>query len=229
MAAPSPILAVLLAAAALLPARGATADCHECHQRLAPNPAWAHSYQDWEESMHAYNEVSCVTCHGGDTEAKEAEAAHRGIHFVWAEEKNHAGDRLVLSQGCGQCHPIQIAGARASAHFRALQAGKEAADCTTCHGAVGGEVLNPETIVATCRRCHHDDQPGNTAEVARTLLEYTHRVRMALVFPEPGRTLRGADREAVVKAVTAAMAAWHEFDLPAVGLALAHGTGVLDR
>jgi len=220
---------LLLAAAALVAARPASADCTTCHQGLEQNPAWAHTYQDWEDSMHAYNDVSCVTCHGGDVEALTAQQAHQGIHFVWAEEKVRAGDRLVLSQGCGQCHPNQIAGARASAHFRALQEGKEAADCTTCHGAVGGMVLNPQTISQTCRRCHTDEGPGNTVEVAHTLLEYTHRVRMALVFPEPGHQLRGADREAVVEAVTAAMAAWHELDLQAVGLALAYGTGVLEK
>ena len=220
---------LLVAAAVLVAASPAAADCTTCHQKLEQNPAWAHTYQDWEDSMHAYNDVSCVTCHGGDVEAPTPEEAHRGIHFVWAEGKVRAGDRLVLSQGCGQCHPNQIAGARASAHFRALAAGKAAADCTTCHGPVGGQVLNAETITATCRRCHHDDKPGNTVEVAQTLLEYTRRVRMALVFPEPGHQLKGADREAVMEAVTASMAAWHEFDLEAVGLALAYGTGVLEK
>lgn len=223
------VASLLLLASASLAASQAAADCTTCHQGLKQDPAWAHTYQDWQDSMHAYNDVSCVTCHGGDVEALTPEGAHRGIHFVWAEEKVHAGDRLVLSQGCGQCHANQIAGARVSAHFRALQEGKEAADCTTCHGAVGGVVLNPHTITTTCRRCHTDQSPGNVVEVARTLLEYTHRVRMALVFPEPGHQLRGADREAVVEAVTAAMAAWHEFDLQAVGLALVHGTGVLEK
>ena len=179
--------------------------------------------------MHAYSDVTCVTCHGGDAEADTAEEAHRGIHFVWAEGFVRPQDRLVLSQGCGHCHPNEMAGARASAHFRALEAGKDAADCTTCHGAVGGTVLNAHTITKTCRHCHKDQRPGNTVEVAHTLLEYTQRVRMALVFPEPGQQLRGADREAVVDAITAAMAAWHEFDLQAVGLALAHGTGVLEK
>jgi hypothetical protein len=220
---------LLLTSTTLVASSGAAADCPTCHRKITQNPSWAHTYQDWEDSMHAYNDVTCVTCHGGDVDAPTQEEAHRGIHFVWAEEKVHAGDRLVLSQGCGHCHPNQIAGARASAHFRALVHGQEAADCTTCHGAVGSTVLNPQTITKTCRRCHADQSPGNTVDVARTLLEYTHRVRMALVFPEPGHQLKGADREAVRDAVTAAMAAWHEFDLQAVGLALAYGTGVLEK
>jgi hypothetical protein len=203
--------------------------CTDCHRQLKQDPKWAHTYQDWADSMHAYNDVTCVTCHGGDAEATQASAAHVGIHFVWAEERVRASDRLVLSQGCGQCHPNQIAGARASAHFRALKEGREAADCTTCHGAVGGQVLTPETITASCRRCHLDDKPGNTVEVARTLLDYSRRVRMALVFPEAGKELRGEAREAVIEAITASMAAWHQFDLEAVGLALAHGTGVLEK
>ncbi|MGD2061973.1 MAG: hypothetical protein PVF51_00160 [Nitrospirota bacterium] len=211
------------------PVPGDAGSCADCHRQLKQDPKWAHTYQDWAESMHAYNDVTCVTCHGGDGEATLASAAHVGIHFVWAEERVHAGDRLVLSQGCGQCHPNQIRGALASAHFRALQEGREAADCTTCHGAVGGQVLNSDTITTTCRRCHHDEKPGNTVEVARTLLEYTRRVRMALVFPEAGKQLRGSDRDQVMEAITASMAAWHQFDLEAVGVALAHGTGVLEK
>lgn len=223
------VIVVLLGGALVVLWAGHAEACADCHQRLPQDPKWAHTYQDWADSLHAYNDVTCVTCHGGDGDATTAEAAHVGIHFVWAEERGHAGDRLVLSQGCGQCHPNQLSGARASAHFLALEARREAADCTTCHGAVGGQVLNSETITTTCRRCHRDDTPGNTVEVAQTLLEYTRRVRMALVFPEAGKELRGSARDQVMEAITASMAAWHEFDLAAVGLALAHGTGVLER
>jgi hypothetical protein len=219
------VLAIMLGGFSM--ARAET--CGDCHQRIKQDPKWAHTYQEWADSLHAYNDVTCITCHGGDGDATTAAAAHVGIHFVWAEETVHAGDRLVLAQGCGQCHPNQITGFRASAHFRALAAGREAADCTTCHGPVGGQVLNPETITATCRRCHHDESPGNTIEVARTLLEYTRRVRMALVFPEAGKALRGRDRDQVMEAITASMAAWHEFNLQAVGLALSYGTGVLEK
>jgi hypothetical protein len=54
-------------------------------------------------------------------------------------------------------------------------------------------------------------------------------VRMALVFPEPGQALTGEDWEKVEEAISAAMAAWHELNLESVGLALAHGTGVIER
>jgi len=203
--------------------------CTACHIRLQQDPTWAHSYEDWEESIHASFDISCVNCHGGDSEAEVAEEAHLGMGLTGARDPDSNDHRLVLSEGCGNCHPNERAGFRVSPHYRALQAGKHAADCTTCHGAVGGHVLTPETIAATCRQCHTSEGPGGTVSVAETLLEYTRRVRMALVFPEPGQALTGSDRERVDEAISAAMAAWHEFDLTAVGLALAHGTGVIER
>jgi len=203
--------------------------CTACHIRLRQDPAWAHSYEDWEESIHATFDISCVNCHGGDSEAEVAEEAHVGMGLTGVEDPGGNGHRLILSEGCGNCHPNERAGFRVSPHYRGLLAGKRAADCATCHGAVGGHVLTPETIAATCRQCHTTEAPGGTVDVAETLLEYTRRVRMALVFPEPGQSITGSDREHVEEAISAAMAAWHEFDLGAVGLALAHGTGVIDR
>ena len=203
--------------------------CTGCHARLPDNPEWTHSYEDWEDSLHASFDISCVNCHGGDVEASSAREAHAGMVFTRAGRDETNGYRLVLAEGCGNCHPNEIAGFRASPHYRALKAGKHAADCTTCHGAVGSTVLTPETITTTCRQCHTAEAPGTTVGVAQTLLEYTRRVRMALVFPEPGQRLRGEEREQVEEAITAAMAAWHEFNLEAVGLALAHGTGVIER
>ncbi|MGD2062389.1 MAG: multiheme c-type cytochrome [Nitrospirota bacterium] len=220
--------ALNLDAAGLLPP-AEPPHCTGCHAELPQRAEWAHSYADWEDSLHAYFDVSCVNCHGGDAEAEDADEAHDGVVLAGTLHRETNDYRLIVSDGCGNCHPNEIAGFRASPHYRALKAGKRAADCATCHGAVGSHVLTPQTITATCRQCHTDDAPGTTVGVAQTLLEYTRRVRMALVFPEPGQRLRGEERYQVEEAITAAMAAWHEFNLEAVGLALAHGTGVIER
>ena len=216
-------------AAVGLPPLSEPPHCMGCHITLRQDPTWAHSYEDWEGSIHASFDITCVNCHGGDPEAEVAEEAHAGMVLRGHRDADANGQRLILSEGCGNCHANEIAGFRASAHYRALKAGKRAADCVACHGAVGGEMLTPETITATCRQCHTDQAPGTTVRVAQTLLEYTRRVRMALVFPEPGQALTGEDRAHVEEAITAAMAAWHEFDLASVGRALAHGTGVIER
>jgi len=218
----------LVVALFLLP-RLAVAACTTCHAKIDQEKGWAHDFRDWEESIHAFNDVTCVTCHSGDYKAKDAKAAHKGIRF---RGKAAAGDpttRLAVVKLCSGCHEDQFHGYRVSPHFKALNGGRTAADCATCHGAVGGHVLNARTVTATCRRCHTDTSPGNTIEVAQTMLEFTHRIRMALVFPEPGQQLTGDKREKVEEAITAAMAAWHEFNLESLGLALAHGTGVLDQ
>jgi len=214
--------------ACLLP-RLAAAACTTCHAKIEQQPGWAHDYETWEESIHAFNDVSCVTCHQGDVTARDKEAAHKGIRFVGAAASGDAATRLTVVKLCAGCHRDQFHGYRVSPHYKALRSGRTAADCATCHGAVGGHVLNARTITATCRRCHTDRSPGNTVEVAQTMLEFTHRIRMALVFPEPGQQLTGRKREKVEEAITAAMAAWHEFNLESLGLALAHGTGVLDQ
>jgi len=219
----------LLTALLLLLPRLASAACTTCHAKIKQEKGWAHNFRDWEESIHAFNDVSCVTCHQGDAKAKERQAAHKGLRFTGKAAGGVAGERLQVVKLCGGCHEDQFHGYRVSPHYKALRLGRMAADCSTCHGAVGGHVLNARTITTTCRRCHTDRSPGNTVEVAQTMLEFTHRIRMALVFPEPGQQLTGEKRVKVEEAITAAMAAWHEFNLESLGLALAHGTGVLDQ
>ena len=54
-------------------------------------------------------------------------------------------------------------------------------------------------------------------------------LRRLLAVPEAGKQLRDGQRDKVVEAITASMAAWHEFNLEAVGLALSYGTGVLEK
>lgn len=218
----------LVVALLLLP-RFAVAACTTCHAKIEQEKGWAHSFGDWEESIHAFNDVTCVTCHGGNHEARRAKAAHKGVRFRGKAVAGDAAARLAVVKLCSGCHEDQFHGYRVSPHFGVLTSGRTAADCATCHGAVGGHVLNSRTITATCRRCHTATAPGNTVEVAQTMLEFTHRVRMALVFPEPGQQLTGEKRVKVEEAITAAMAAWHEFNLESLGLALAHGTGVLDQ
>ncbi|NCO57965.1 MAG: hypothetical protein COW73_05465 [Nitrospirae bacterium CG18_big_fil_WC_8_21_14_2_50_70_55] len=221
-------LCLLVALFFCLP-RLAAAACPTCHAKIEQAAGWAHTYADWEESIHAFNEITCTSCHGGDNGAPEAAKAHAGIRFRGQAAAGDPAVRLTVVQLCSGCHQDTFHGYRVSPHFKALSAGRKAADCATCHGAVGGHVLNAGTITATCRQCHTDTAAGNTVEVAQTMLEFTHRIRMALVFPEPGHQLTGDKRARVEEAISAAMAAWHEFNLESLGQALVHGTGVLDQ
>ncbi|RMF88261.1 MAG: hypothetical protein D6739_00355, partial [Nitrospirae bacterium] len=111
---------LLLAAAALLVPTAAGANCTTCHAKIRQDPAWAHTYEDWEGSIHAFNGVSCVTCHGGDVNAKSKAKAHQGLRFTGQAAAGGTRARLAVVAVCAQCHEDQYRGYRVSPHYKAL-------------------------------------------------------------------------------------------------------------
>jgi len=123
----------------------------------------------FERSLHAQEEVRCVSCHGGDDRSLEARVAH-GAGFRGRPA------RRDIPKLCASCHadearmraynlPVdQFALYQISGHGRRLAQGDDkAAVCSDCHGA--HEVLAPTdpasgtyptNIPATCGRCHAD-------------------------------------------------------------------------
>jgi hypothetical protein len=71
-----------------------TSTCAECHRAL-------------EEVSPAHGE--CVTCHGGNPEAREKEASHRGMYGP-----RNPSDPRVWEHTCGKCHPYQLQRLRSS-------------------------------------------------------------------------------------------------------------------
>jgi predicted CXXCH cytochrome family protein len=201
--------------------------CVQCHATIPQDSAWQHSYQDWQDSLHANVNVDCHSCHGGDTHAADAKHAHLGMVPVGGPDTPQT--RLMAARVCGSCHPDKYWGFSHSRHYQCLQEGKPAAYCHTCHTSVGSRVLTPQTIAATCRKCHSDDAPGNIPQVAEDLLTHLYQVRLAVTFRDPAAKRTADEWHAIAEAATAAMNAWHEFDLPAVDRALARGTAMLDQ
>lgn len=201
--------------------------CTRCHSGIPQDPRWQHSYQDWQDSLHANINVDCHSCHGGDTHSSDAPEAHRGMVPVGGGDTPQT--RLMAARMCGACHPDKYWGFSHSRHYQRLQEGKPAAYCHTCHTTVGSRVLTPQTIAAACRKCHDDPSPGNIPQVAETLLTHLYQVRLALAFRDPESRLTDEQWQAIAEAATAAMNAWHEFDLPAVDRALSLGTAMLDE
>jgi predicted CXXCH cytochrome family protein len=128
---------------------------------------------EFERSIHSSEEVSCVSCHGGDPTASDVGRAH---------SKDFKGriHRRDVPDLCASCHADaqrmraynlptdQLALYRTSGHGRRLAAGNEkVAVCIDCHGvhdirrtrdpASSVFVLN---IPRTCGRCHARGGPG---------------------------------------------------------------------
>jgi Cytochrome c554 and c-prime len=170
---------LLFFVAALVPLQKAWAQgsrCADCH--LANPDAPGHLY-DWERSAHARNNVGCEACHGGDASTFESLAAHMGI----LDSSNPASpvNRRNIPRTCGTCHSGPYVAFQSSQMFALLQAGNpDVPVCTTCHSAVGGQLLSPTALEARCQKCHAANRPGSHPEFpaqARNMLETIEEVR----------------------------------------------------
>lgn len=153
-------LIVPLALATMTPRATAEEKCMTCH------PA---SRVEFEQSVHARESLGCASCHGGDPESLDAEAAHRGRFEALA-------DRQAIPASCARCHsdlaamrpynlPVdQYAVYQTSAHGRAVASGDlRGAVCSDCHGAHDTRPpsdpksrVHQKNLPATCAACHSD-------------------------------------------------------------------------
>jgi hypothetical protein len=100
-------------------------DCHSNPDFYARFPKLYHYYQDWIDSPHNKNGVTCDDCHGGNPAATTAAAAHEGIFPVGNPKSS-----LYFSQQpvtCGTCHREKRKEFEQSKHFLALKAEANAA------------------------------------------------------------------------------------------------------
>lgn len=159
------VLDVLWLIALLAGASGAARaaeQCGVCH----PQPRVAYA-----ASIHAREQVSCTSCHGGDAETQDVERAHEGIF-------RSLRDRLAIPEMCASCHsdlkkmsaynlPVdQYAVYQTSQHGMAVAGGDHgAAVCIDCHGSheIYG-TADPRSsaaarnLPATCGVCHSDEE-----------------------------------------------------------------------
>ena len=156
----TPLIASLFLAAAAV-AGAADEQCGSCHPE---------SRVAYEASVHADEEVTCTSCHGGDPNTKDVDAAHRGNGY------RPLTDRREIPKFCGDCHsrtdmmrpynlPVdQYAVYQTSQHGLALLRGDErVAVCTDCHGsheirsaADPQSSVHSKRLAETCGRCHAD-------------------------------------------------------------------------
>jgi len=136
-------------------------DCHSDPDFYARAPKLYHYYQDWIDSPHNRNGVTCDDCHGGNPAATTAAAAHEGIFPVGNPKSS-----LYFSQQpvtCGTCHREKRKEFEQSKHFLALKAEANAAPtCTTCHPAMNKRPSYQSIVLNACTTCH---KPGNRQDL----------------------------------------------------------------
>ena len=131
-----------------LPAAAADNVCIVCHSSDAMKPEFRKVYQEWKESWHAQNNVSCNDCHGGDPkDGANAMSPQRG--FLGKPKP------AAVPEFCGKCHIGILKDYVESGHGKALLAKGTGPNCVTCHQAHDVQKARLDIINETlCSKCH---------------------------------------------------------------------------
>lgn len=163
------------------PAAAQQSRCADCHFANPSAPAAEH-LADWDRSPHGRNGIGCESCHRGNASTFESFQAHQGVlnSLNPASPVAHAN----LPRTCGGCHIGPFVAFQKSRHFALLESGENAApSCSTCHGAVAGQLPSPKGLYNHCSSCHGPDgiapRPNRAAE-GQLLLEGIQEVRAML-------------------------------------------------
>jgi hypothetical protein len=217
------LLSVAMSAGSQVPRAAATNACAVCHLRIVWTRSAITHVDQWVTSKHAVYGVGCERCHGGDATTTDATAAHRGVRN--SADPASRVNRASLASTCGRCHRREADAFTGSAHQLLLSKGGWAAPgCTSCHTSMAGDVPSATGLEVTCRQCHGAD-PLDRPRVARRAREELATMRTSLTrakfeiagVADPARraslTTQWTETDTSLRAAVAAL---HEFDLPAV-------------
>ncbi len=126
-------------------------ECHEDRIRQLS----LDNYNQWSDSAHAHENVTCEKCHGGDAGAQTKEAAHKGIKAPTELDSPVYYKNVPNTCGRDGCHPDELKQFKNSMHYQRLQAVKLAPSCSTCHAPHTFKVLDPEVFRGFCIQCHY--------------------------------------------------------------------------
>jgi hypothetical protein len=108
-------------------------------------------------------------------------------------------------------------------HYKILESEGNGPDCVTCHGSMVTAILTPDTIMATCDRCHNTRMgvfpyvPEKAKPVllllrqSRALLDADEKLYHPVEGSEIAIALSGARAS-----LHSAALDWHEFDLDTI-------------
>jgi hypothetical protein len=195
----------------------------ECHEDRIRQLATA-NYQQWSESLHALNGITCDACHGGDPKQATKEKAHVNLRNVTDPESPVYYTNVPKT--CGKCHSQELDNFENSTHFKKLESLQLAPTCTTCHHPHNFTVLNPEDLRNSCGTCHSIytkvapyDIPLKAEDMLRKVNKLKFNIEMAKqdIFwaKQNGTDVGQADIYAdnALKTLGALAPMWHEFNL----------------
>jgi len=116
-----------------LPSQAQSLICLKCHS-AASTPALAF----WNSSVHALNDVSCISCHN--------------LHKDSRQKVSHE----TMAELCYGCHPDVKAQFSLFSHHPVRERKMNCFDCHDPHGSPQHRMLKGVTIKDTCGRCHAD-------------------------------------------------------------------------
>jgi len=148
------IFAILFCAVTLGYSSDGENKCVNCHSKITKvdtsHPA--HSFLEWENSIHAKKGVTCDVCHGGNPKSQDVDQAHNNL-----SKSTDPGSSIYFNKipdSCGSCHVKELEGFKDSDHYKELNRSGKGPNCVTCHGSMASHVMSPRELESVCTLCH---------------------------------------------------------------------------
>ena len=122
--------------------------CVACHSSENMDQDMLNLVQDWRQSWHAANDVSCHDCHGGAPEdASDSMSHNRGFRGVPTTDQ--------IPDLCGTCHIAILRNYTESGHGKSICEVPTGPTCVTCHGSHNIKQASIDIInEKRCSQCH---------------------------------------------------------------------------
>ena len=129
-------------------AKGEISACIQCHTSDSMDAAMQQLVEDWRESWHAQNNISCHDCHGGAPEDASMSMSHQRGFKGAPQERD-------IPEFCGTCHIAIMNNYLKSGHGKAFLETGAGPNCDTCHGSHNIQRASMDIInEQLCTKCH---------------------------------------------------------------------------
>lgn len=194
--------------------------CVNCHSKIGKSdPSHpAHSFIEWQTSIHANKGINCDACHGGNPSAKEPSLAHKNISRSMDPGSSIYFDKIPDS--CGSCHLQELEGFKSSDHYKELNRSGKGPNCVTCHGSMASHVMTPRELESVCTLCHRRPTKAYAALLSlQTSRKYIVQLRNRIQDSKSKKIETEAQSNILIqseKNYQEALKIWHTFNMEKV-------------